>query len=80
MMVLYMSLTRLHNVLAAEGVDDDDDEEEEEEEEEDVTLRRRAEGNRVLARTRRDVAPRFIIQADIMVYWLLEECQGERDL
>jgi hypothetical protein len=34
----------------------------------------------VLARARQDVAPRFIIQNDIMVYWLLEECQGERDL
>jgi hypothetical protein len=65
-MVLYnMSLTRLHNVLAAEGVDDDD---EEEEKEDAVTLRRRAEGNGGMARTRRDVAPRFIIiQADITV-------------
>jgi hypothetical protein len=33
----------------------------------------------VLARTRQDVAPRFVILNDIMVYWLLEECQGERE-
>lgn len=33
----------------------------------------------MLARTRQDVAPRFVIQNDIMVYWLLEECQGERE-